>query len=33
MQDGLVFTAFEDAQLLTFGSDRRQLDYEGEWRR
>ncbi|PRW33312.1 transient receptor potential channel [Chlorella sorokiniana] len=31
--DGLVFTAFEDTQLLTFGSDRRRLDFEAEWRR
>lgn len=28
-----MFTAFEDTQLLTFGSDRRRLDYQAEWRR
>jgi len=32
-QDGLVLTAFEETQLLTFGSDRRRLDFEAEWRR
>ncbi|KAL4438685.1 hypothetical protein ABPG77_006289 [Micractinium sp. CCAP 211/92] len=32
-QDAIVFPAFEETQLLTFGSDRRRIDWEGEWRR
>ncbi|KAL4440087.1 hypothetical protein ABPG75_003088 [Micractinium tetrahymenae] len=32
-EDGIVFPAFENSQLLTFGSDRRRIDWEGEWRR
>lgn len=32
-QDCVVFQAFEETQLLTFGSDRRRIDWEREWRR
>jgi hypothetical protein len=31
--DGLVFAAFENQQLLTFGADSRKLDWEAEWSR